>query len=95
MKLKHFSLMFSFIGLLVLYLISILSQPSIINLNEIAEFEGKRITTEGVVTNYYSTKFGSQIITIEENKSSAVVFMEGKIEVEFGDKIKVTGEVQK
>ena len=95
MKLKHFSLIFSILGILVLYLLSLLSQPAIIGLHEISEYEGKQITTEGIVTNHYTTKYGSQIITIEENNSSAIVFIEGKIDVEYGDKIQATGQVQK
>ena len=95
MKLKHFSLIFSILGILILYLLSLLSQPAVIGLHEISEYEGKQITTEGIVTSHYTTKYGSQMITIEENNSSAIIFIEGKIDVEYGDRIQATGQVQK
>jgi len=95
MKLKHFSLIFAFLGILFLYLLSLLSQPIVIDLHEISKFEGKEITTKGFVSDYSVNKYGSQIITIKENNSQVVVFIEGKIDVEYGDKIQATGQVQK
>jgi hypothetical protein len=74
---------------------SILSQPTIIDLCELPQFEGKKITTEGVVTRHHTTSYGSQMINIQSNNSSAVVFLEGEVVVEYGDRIRVTGEVQK
>ena len=47
------------------------------------------------MTNYYQTKHGSQIITIEDKNTSITVFVEGNIVLEYGDKIQVTGAVQK
>ena len=95
MKLKYFSLLFSAVGIIILYILSLFSQPAYIGLNEIPNYDGKQISTEGIVTNYYRTKHGSQIITIEENNATATVFVEGAIDVEFGDRIKATGQVQK
>ena len=95
MRLKHFSLLFSAVGILILYVISLFSQPAYIELNEISKYDGKQITTEGIVKKYYTTKHGSQMITIEENNSTATLFLEGEIDVEFGDRIKATGQVQK
>ena len=95
MKLKYFSIIFSVAGIAILYFISTLTQPVVIELCEIPEYEGKQVTTEGIVTNHYSTKHGSQLITIEDNNATATVFVEGETNVEYGDKIRVTGEVQK
>lgn len=95
MKLKHFSVIFALIGICVLYCISLFSIPVVIELNKISEYEGKQITTEGIVTNYYSTRYGSQVLTIEDKNISVKVFTEGNIDVEYGDRIKVIGEVQK
>jgi len=95
MNLKYFSLLFSTLGILLLYGMSILSQPAIIDLCELPEFEGKKITTTGVVTRHHTTNYGSQMINIQNNNSSAVVFLEGEILVEYGDKICATGDVQK
>ena len=95
MKLKHFSLSFSIIGILILYFISTLSQPANIRLEELPKYDGKKISTKGIVTDYYTTKFGSQVITIKDENYSTAVFVEGSVDLEFGDKIQVTGEVQK
>jgi hypothetical protein len=95
MKLKHFSLIFSIIGILVLYFLSTLTQPFAISLSEISKFEGKKITAIGIVKHHYSTKHGSQLITIGSNNSSVTVFVEGHLDLEFGDIIEATGTVQK
>jgi len=95
MKLKYFSMIFSIIGILILYMISRFSQAPIININEIKDYEGKQVTLKGFVTEHHLTKFGSQIIKVADENCSVEVFLEGKVEVEYGDKIRATGEVQK
>ena len=94
MKLKYFSMLFSIIGILILYMISKFSQAPIILLSEIQEYDGKQVTIKGIVKEHHATKFGSQIITISDENISVEIFLEGKTNVEFGDKIQVTGEVQ-
>jgi len=95
MKLKYFSLAFSIFGILVLYFLSRLSQPAVIDIYELPNYEGKQVTIEGIVTEHYLTRYGSQVISIEEQNASAKVFVEKRTDVEYGDKIQVTGEVQK
>ncbi len=95
MKLKYFSLIFSISGILILYLISKLSQPVVINISEMHDYEGKEVTIKGLVKEYHLTKYGSQIITIFDDNSTAELFIEGKMDIEYGDLIQVTGEVQK
>ena len=95
MKLKYFSMIFSIIGILILYMISRFSQAPVIKISEIEDYEGKHVTLEGIVTEHHFTKFGSQIIKVAEENCSVEVFLEGKVDVEFGDKILATGEVQK
>jgi len=95
MKLKHFSLIFAITGTLFLYYLSTLIEPMISYLIEISNFEGKQITTKGVVSEYYTAKYGSHMITIKNNNTSAVVFLESEIELEYGDFIQVTGLLQK
>ena len=95
MKLKHYSLIFSVIGILVLYFLLKTSQSTMISINEIPKYEGKQVTIEGTVQEHHLTKYGSQIIKIENDNVTTTVFIEGKIELEFGDKIQVTGEIQK
>ena len=85
----------SITGILVLYFLLKVSQPSVIGIYEIPKYEGKQVTIEGFVIEHHQTKYSSQIIKIENNNATTAVFIEGKIEIEFGDKIQVTGEVQK
>lgn len=93
--LKHYSLIFSVIGILVLYFLLKTSQSTMISINEISKYEGKQVTIEGTVLEHHLTKYGSQIIEIENDNATTTVFIEGKIELEFGDKIQATGEIQK
>lgn len=95
MKLKHFSLIFSILGILLLYFLSKLSAPPLISIDKMPDFENKQVILEGIVTEYQHTSQGGQLITIKDNNSSAVLFVEGEIDVEFGDRIQATGEVQK
>lgn len=94
MQLKYLSIIFSVAGIAVLYFLSILSQPTLIDLNEIQKYEGKQVIVEGIVTEAYTTKYDSQIITIENNNFSIKIFVEGEIDIDYGDKIQATGEVQ-
>lgn len=95
MKLKHYSLIFSIIGIFVLYFLLKLSQPAAINIYEIPKYEGKQIIIEGRVVEHHLTKYSSQIIKIEKNNATTTIFIEGTTEIEFGDLIQVIGEVQK
>ena len=95
MKLKHFSILFSVIGIACLYFLSTLSQPALIELKDVSKYEGKSVIVEGIVTEHRLTNYGSQIITIENDNTSTIVFVEGETNIEYGDKIQVTGKVQK
>jgi len=95
MQLKHYSLLFSIAGIIILYFLSTLTQPIVIDLSELPEYEDKQVTVEGIVTEHYITSYESQIIKIEGDNATAMVFVEGKSGVEYGDKIQVTGKVQK
>jgi hypothetical protein len=95
MKLKYLSLLISVAGILILYFLSELSQPPAIDIHKMPDYEGKQVIVDGIVKDHRVTKYGSQIITIENNNVTTTVFVEGITEVEYGDKIRVTGEVQK
>ena len=95
MKLKHLSIILSLAGIAVLYFISTLTEPAFININEISKYEGKQVTIEGIVVEHYLTKYNSQMITIGDDNNTVKVFSEEQTKVEYGDKIRVTGEVQK
>jgi len=95
MKFKYYSLIFSIAGIFVLYFLLKLSQPAAISIYEIPKYEGKLVSVEGMVIENHLTKYGSQIIKIENNNITTSIFIEGEIEIDFGDRIQVTGEVQK
>jgi hypothetical protein len=95
MKLKHFSLLFSIVGVLILYFLSELTQPPLIEIHEMPDYENKQVIIDGIVVDHRTTKHGGQIITIVGENSTTTVFVEGETELEYGDKIRATGEVQK
>lgn len=98
-ELKYFAIILSIACTLFLYFLSTLSQPIIIELYEIPEYEGKQVIVEGIVTEHRITTYGGQIIEIKnldnENISKTIVFVEGETPVEYGDRIQASGTVQK
>jgi DNA/RNA endonuclease YhcR with UshA esterase domain len=95
MNLKYFSLLFSIIGIALLYFLSTLSNPVVIDISQLSEYEGKQVTVKGIVIEHQTTTYDSQLIKIKEGNSSAIAFIEGSLDIQYGDKIEVTGKVQK
>jgi RecG-like helicase len=95
LKLKHYALLLAITGIAVLYFISLLSQPVLIDLSELPDYEDKQVIVEGTVTEYHVTTYGSQLITIKDKNNSATIFIEAEMDVEYGDRIRATGKVQK
>jgi hypothetical protein len=95
MKLKYFSMLLAIIGIILLYMISRFSQAPIIKISDMKDYEGKLVMIKGIVTEHHLTNYGSQIIMINNENHSATIIIEGKLDVEYGDKISATGEVQK
>lgn len=95
MKTKYLTILLAIIGILLLYYISLFTHPTPIDLKDIHTYEGKEITTTGIVQAYRSTSYGNQFITIQQNNSTATVFLEEPINVFSGDLIQATGMVQK
>lgn len=94
MQFKYISLLFSLICIVLLYFISTLTQPVNIDISEIQNYENKIVTTQGLVKEYYNTKYGNLIITLLGNSSSITIFSEEDFDLEFGDTIQITGKVQ-
>lgn len=98
-ELKYFIALLSVVCIVLLYFLSTLSQPINIELSGVPEYEGKQVIVEGTVTEHYTTTYGGHIINIKdmnsENTSEVIVFVEEKTTVEYGDRIKATGKVQK
>ncbi|KYK27672.1 hypothetical protein AYK20_08060 [Thermoplasmatales archaeon SG8-52-1] len=95
MKLKYFSIFFSILGILILYIISKLSQIPLIELSEMPDYEGRQVILEGVVSEYRFSRQGNQFINIKKGNDTAIIFNEGETEIEQGDTIQAIGEVQK
>ncbi|MBN1280790.1 MAG: hypothetical protein JXA00_03990 [Candidatus Thermoplasmatota archaeon] len=97
MKFKYLIILIAVTSLIVLYSISLLSQPSEISLAALPTYDGQHVVVKGVVTEYRTTTYGSQLLTIRDNTSSttsATVYIEGEIAVEYGDRIQAQGQVQ-
>ena len=98
-QLKYFVVLLSVICITFLYFLSTLSQPIQIDLYQIPDYEGKQVIVEGTVTEHHLTSYGGHIIDIKDmnadNSTSVIIFVEEATEVEYGDKIKATGKVQK
>jgi DNA/RNA endonuclease YhcR with UshA esterase domain len=97
-KFKYIVIFLSLGSLLFLYGLSTLSQPSSISLSQVPAFEGRQVIISGRVTEYRTTSYGSQIITIQDtdtrNSSTCDLYIEGEIPIEYGDIVQATGIVQ-
>lgn len=99
MQLKYFVIFLAGISISLLYLLSFFIQPVFIDIETIAQYEGKEVIIEGQISEYYLTSYGNQIITVQTlNKSHSfelILFVEGSYDVDYGDVIQATGMVQK
>ena len=99
MQLKYVIIIFSILGVILLYGLSLLTQPTAISLEDLPEYEGKHVIVQGRVSRHSSTAFGSQFITINPinmtiNETNAIVFTEHPLIIHSGDIIQATGKVQ-
>ena len=100
MELKYFVIILSIVCIAFLYFLSTLTQPILIDLYELSEYDGKQVIVKGVVMEHHTTSYGGHIIEIKDIKNSknsteAIVFVEEATSVEYRDRIQVTGKVQK
>jgi hypothetical protein len=97
-KFKYVVILLSLGSLFLLYGLSTLSQPSRILISQVPEYEGRQVIVAGIVTEYRTTSYGSQIITLQDietlNSSTCTLYIEGEISVEYGDRVQATGIVQ-
>ena len=97
MKFKYLIILIAIASLVALYFLSLVSQPVLISLSALPTHNGQQVIVEGVVTEYRTTSFGSQIITIRDKENSTysvALYIEGEISVEYGDTIQAIGEIQ-
>lgn len=97
MKFKYLIILIAIGSLVALYVLSLVSQPVLIPLSRLQIYNGQQVIVQGVVTDYKTTTYGSQLITIRETQNCTnlvMLYIEGEIPVEYGDTIQATGEVQ-
>jgi cytochrome c-type biogenesis protein CcmE len=97
MKFKYLIILIAIASLAALYLLSLVSQPVLVSLSDLSTYNGQQVIVQGSVTDYRTTTFGSQIITIrdkENSTNSVALYIEGEIMVEYGDTIQAIGEIQ-
>ena len=98
MKFKYLIILLAIVSLSILYTLSLFSQPIAVSLSAVPTYNGKQVIVSGVVTEYRTTTYGSQIITItnnqEDNCSPLLLYIEGTLFIEYGDSVQATGTVQ-
>jgi len=93
------SLVIAFVGIIGLYFFTSLSE-NIIDIRDMPENIGERVTVKGTVDKYYTSKDGHVFFDLHDSSGIAkiVVFRNSNIEAAYnlqdGEKIIVTGKVQ-
>jgi len=98
MKFKYLVVVLSLFSLVILYLITGLSQPTVVPFSELPANEGKQVVVQGIVAGYQTTTTGSTLVTLRNddvnNTTTITVYVEGQLTLEYGDIVQVTGTVQ-
>lgn len=93
-KLSLFAILFSIIGIFVLYFISLSSIPPSISLSEVKNYEGREVIVEGIVFANYGKE--NTFLKIKDGNSSLLIYSEEKLSnIEIGDEIQAMGVIQK
>jgi cytochrome c-type biogenesis protein CcmE len=97
MKFKYLIILIAIASLVALYFLSLVSHPGLISLSALPTYNGQQVIVQGVIIEYRTTTYGSQIITIrdlENSTNSVTLYIEGEVSVEYGDTVQAIGEVQ-
>jgi cytochrome c-type biogenesis protein CcmE len=97
MKFKYLIILIAIGSLLALYGLSFFTRPILIPLSSLPAYNGQQVIVQGVVTDYRTTTYGSQLITLRDTQNgtnTVTLFIEGELQVEYGDILQATGEVQ-
>lgn len=94
-------IIFSLVGVAILYSISLFVMPPFVPLDEIALHEGTVIRTRGVITAFGVTESGNVVMKIEGNETALPIFVNSKkngsnelLNLSYGDEIEVEGRVE-
>ncbi len=91
---RYAYLLLSCFGILFLYFLAMLSQPTEISIDEIEHFEGKRVIVDGIVVKKISLEESESLI-IQNGNSSLHIFSTFPSHTSYGDEVKVLGKVEK
>jgi len=87
----------SFLGLMILYVLSSQAQVPRVHLDELGDHEGETVTVRARVTRVDHFESGSVRVYIREGNTTSVLFvenMDNELELKRGDELEATGTVQ-
>jgi hypothetical protein len=93
-------IVFSLLGVCILYGISLSVTPPFVPLDEVALHEGAVVRTAGIITDFGVTESGNVLMKLEENQSKLLLFVDSAdksadlLNLSYGDEIEVEGSVQ-
>ena len=97
---KLIVVLFSLLGVCVLYYISLVITPPFVPLDEVALYEGTIIWTRGVITDLSVTESGTVLMKLTDNQTELPLFFDAPdagqklSNLSYGDEIEVEGTVQ-
>jgi DNA/RNA endonuclease YhcR with UshA esterase domain len=94
-------IIFSLVGVSVLYTLSVFVNPPLVPLDEVSSHEGAVIRTRGVITAFSLTESGNVGMKIEGNGTELLIFVNSKVDgskellnLSYGDELEVEGSVE-
>ncbi len=93
-------IIFSLLGICILYGISLFVEPPYVPLKEVAVHETALIRTKGVITDLSVTEYGNVRMKIRENQTELLIFVDSTdkrnelLNLSYGDKVEAEGRVQ-
>ncbi|RZN36859.1 MAG: hypothetical protein EFT35_07580 [Methanophagales archaeon ANME-1-THS] len=92
---------FSLVGIAILYTLSVVVNPPLVPLDEVALHEGTVIRTRGVLTAFSLTESGNVVMKIEGNGTELLIFVNSKVagskevlNLSYGDELELEGTVE-
>ncbi len=93
-------IIFSVLGIIMLYGVSLLVTPPLVPLDEISRYEGSSVRTRGVVTDVCGTGHDTVLVRLAANQTAVLLFATPSDDLgilrdlRYGDEVMVEGRVQ-